>query len=114
MTTLPTWLPAVIAGGLIAAVVFAVVGVASAGLGRLRPQDRRDGAQAGAGGPNSPRGQSGRGEALTGPLSASRGRATGPEPLNAPQGPASGADPPAPQPTAQCPPHAHTDPQETP
>lgn len=32
MTTLPAWLPAVIAGGLVAAAGWVVVGVASAGL----------------------------------------------------------------------------------
>jgi hypothetical protein len=52
--TLPSWLPAVIAGGLYAAVGWVVVGVASAGLDWLWPQDGQEGAQAGAGGPGAP------------------------------------------------------------
>ena len=52
--TLPSWLPSVIEGGLIAAAVLAVVGVASAAVDWLWPQDGQDGAHAGAGRPEAP------------------------------------------------------------
>ena len=113
-TLLPSWLPAVIAGGLIAAVGFAVVGVASAAVDWLWPQEPQEAAQAGTGGPNSPPVQSGEGEALTSPLSAFRDRPADPDALSGPQKPATRADPPAPHPHTQRPPHGHTDPKETP
>ena len=55
MTTLPLWLPAVIAGGLATAVVLAVVGVASAGLDWLWPQDGQEGGSAAASRPQDPK-----------------------------------------------------------
>ena len=55
MTTLPAWLPAVIAGGLVAAAGWVVVGVASAGLDWLWPQDGQEGGSAPASRPQDPK-----------------------------------------------------------
>jgi hypothetical protein len=67
MQTLPAWLPAVIAGGLLAAAGFAVVGVASAAVDWLWPQEAQEGASASASRPQTPTGQPRRVQPLTQP-----------------------------------------------
>ena len=67
--TLPAWLPAVIAGGLYTAAGFAVVGVASAAVDWLWPQEGQEGVQAPASRPQTPTGHPRRVQPLTQPHS---------------------------------------------